>query len=521
MLSSDKGAVTGVVVAAMDLGSNSFHLAVFRVRPDLTLEPVTKEREMLRLGERVYRDGVFSNEAIRVAVATVAHFLAISQSFGAQVVVAKATASFRDAENAQDLIDAIWEQTGIRVQVISGHEEATLIFDAIRAACHLGSRPVLGVDLGGGSLELMLGDQRQLIAARSLRLGVGRLRAKFTDECAEATLNYVERELGEPLATMTSYLPTRLILTSGTLNAIGRLALSLDSGHDDLDDGLLARAVARSALERAIGVILATPENERAMLKGVDDRRAATVGFGAIILRQLLRATKLEEVWLCAWALREGIVLREAQSQEHFDFAINPSELRADSVRELMVRYRVDGRHAALVARFSLIMFDELLPLHGLGGEARERLEAASLLHDIGAFVNRDQHDRHGQYLVTASPPRGFSRREIAVIGAIIGSHTKGEVVTPSELDPSDWHEIQVGVALLRLADALDRSHQQLVEDLRTSFTDTGIRLDVRASSDLSAERYALRRKSRLFEGTFDRQLQVTIADVGRSTFRV
>jgi exopolyphosphatase/guanosine-5'-triphosphate,3'-diphosphate pyrophosphatase len=137
-----------VVVAAIDLGSNSFHLAVVKVRPDLTLEPIAKEREMLRLGEVVYREGYFPDESIEAAVTTVARFSMIAERFGANVVVAKATASFRDAENAQELIDAIARKTGIGVQVISGHEEATLIFDAIRAACHLGSRPVLGVDLG-------------------------------------------------------------------------------------------------------------------------------------------------------------------------------------------------------------------------------------------------------------------------------------------------------------------------------------------------------------------------------------
>ncbi|WP_152623018.1 Ppx/GppA phosphatase family protein [Ferrimicrobium acidiphilum] len=503
----------GVVVAAMDLGSNSFHLAVFRVRSDLGLEPIAKEREMLRLGERVYRDGVFNDEAIQEAVATVARFLSISQSFGAEVVVAKATASFRDAENAQELIDAIHGHTGVKVQVISGHEEASLVFDAIRAACHLGSRPVLGADLGGGSLELMLGDQRQLIAGRSLRLGVGRLRAKFGEDNVPALDNYVGHELQEPLATMVNYHPTRLILTSGTMNAIGRFALSLDSEHDELDDGLLARTVSRPALEEATSVIRATSVERRNSLKGIDARRATTVGFGAVILGHLLDAISVDEVWLCSWALREGIVLHEAESQEHFAFSINRSDLRADSVRELMLRYRVDAAHANFVTRLALQIFDALVSMHGLNAEARQRLAVAAQLHDIGAFINRDEHDRHGQYLVTASPPRGFTRREIGVVGAIIGAHTKGEVVVPADLGADDGYEIQVGAAIVRLADALDRSHQQLIQDLHCTVSGAVIHLRLRASSDLSAEMYALRRKRRLVESILACQLHVTISD--------
>jgi exopolyphosphatase/guanosine-5'-triphosphate,3'-diphosphate pyrophosphatase len=504
----------GVVVAAMDLGSNSFHLAVFRVRPDLGLESITKEREMLRLGERVYRDGVFNDEAIQDAVTTVARFLAISRSFGAEVLVAKATASFRDAENAQELIDAIRGHTGVKVQVISGHEEASLIFDAIRAACHLGSRPVLGADLGGGSLELMLGDQRQLIAARSLRLGVGRLRAKFSEDNVDALDSYVGHELQEPLATMVNYHPTRLILTSGTMNAIGRFALSIESDHDGLDDGLLARTVSRSALEEAASVIRTTPVGKRSSLKGVDARRATTVGFGAVILGHILHAISVDEVWLCSWALREGIVLHEAESQEHFAFSVNRADLRADSVRELMLRYRVDASHANFVERSALQIFDALASLHGLAAEARERLAVAAQLHDIGAFISRDEHDRHGQYLVTASPPRGFTRREIGVLGGIIGSHVKGEVIIPTDLDADDAYEIQVGAAIVRLADALDRSHQQLIKGIQCTTSGSVIHLKLQAGSDLSAEMYALRRKRRLVESTLSCQLHVTISDV-------
>jgi exopolyphosphatase/guanosine-5'-triphosphate,3'-diphosphate pyrophosphatase len=505
-----------VVVAAIDLGSNSFHLAVVKVRPDLTLEPIAKEREMLRLGEVVYREGYFPDESIEAAVSTVARFSIIAERFGANVVVAKATASFRDAENTQELIDAIATKTGIDVQVISGHEEATLIFDAIRAACHLGSRPVLGVDLGGGSLELMLGDQRQLIAARSLRLGVGRLRARFGDDDGDQRVRtYLAHELNEPLSTLANYLPTRLILTSGTMNAIGRLALSLDSERDELDDGLLARLVSRQSLLGACSAILATPISDRPSLKGIDDRRAATVGFGANILMAILDAVAVDEVWLCSWALREGIVLREAASQEHFAFSVDPSELRHGSVRELLQRYRGNEAHATFVADLACRLFDDLAVLHGLSGQARERLQVAALLHDIGAFISRDNHDRHGQYLVTASPPRGFSRREIEIIAHVIGSHTKGEISIAKELDEIDVHEIKVATALVRLADALDRSHQQLIRSLRCKVHPSSLELSISATTDLGAELYALRRKRRLLESLFDRELRVAITNVG------
>lgn len=507
--------VSDVIVAAMDLGSNSFHLAVVKVRPDLTLEPVAKEREMLRLGELVYRDGCFSPESIQAAVETVARFVTVGARFGADVMVAKATAAFRDAENSQELIDAIAASTGVHVQVISGHEEAALIFDAIRAACHLGSRPVLGVDLGGGSLELMLGDQRQLIAARSLRLGVGRLKVKFADNRDAQVEEYLARELTEPLMTLVNYSPTRVVLTSGTMNAIGRFALSIDSNHDELDDGLLARAVGRTALLEACSKILATPVAQRPALKGIDERRAATVGYGAAILRLILSRVKVDEVWLCSWALREGIVLHEAASQEHFAFSVDPSELRDGSVRELMLRYRADVAHANFVAHLAGRLFDDLIALHQLPPEARDRLSVAAKLHDIGAFVSRDNHGRHGQYLITASPPRGFSRREIAVISSVIGSHTKGDLQRAPELDAADAREIEVSTALLRIADALDRSHQQLIHALSCTVDGSRLELAVTADTDLGAEMYALRRKRRLLETLFGRSVHVTIAGVG------
>ena len=141
-------------LAALDLGSNSLHLLVVEARPDGTFLPLCREKEMLRLGDVVTRAGRITATALNGLLTTVTRFVALAQAHGAEEIVARATAALREAENGGDVVDRIEMETGLRVEVISGVEEARLIFGAVRASVLIDPGPALGLDLGGGSLEI-------------------------------------------------------------------------------------------------------------------------------------------------------------------------------------------------------------------------------------------------------------------------------------------------------------------------------------------------------------------------------
>jgi len=166
-------------IAALDLGSNSFHLLVADVHPDGTFEAVTREKEMLRLGDDVARDGRISPAAADRAVASVRRLRQLADASGAQEVIAKATSAIRTADNGSDLVDRIEAETGVEVEVISGLEEARLIFAAVRASLVLEPAPALCIDIGGGSVEISIGDAAGLRWGTSVPLGVGRLTAEL------------------------------------------------------------------------------------------------------------------------------------------------------------------------------------------------------------------------------------------------------------------------------------------------------------------------------------------------------
>ena len=166
-------------IAALDLGSNSFHLLVVETRPDGSFVPLVREKEMLRLGDVVAREGVLTDEAIEAAIDTVRRFKTMADIQQIDEIVAMGTAALREAANGPAAVERIEEETGVTIKVVSGIREAQLIFDAVRASVLIDPGPALCADLGGGSLELSVGDRLGLMYATSLHLGVGRLTAEL------------------------------------------------------------------------------------------------------------------------------------------------------------------------------------------------------------------------------------------------------------------------------------------------------------------------------------------------------
>jgi len=361
---------------------------------------------------------------------------------------------------------------------------------------------VVGADLGGGSLELMLGDQRQLIAARSLRVGVGRVRARFGAEIEDhaRVRDWLHETMGADLASMAGYQPTRLILTSGTFGALAKLAISLDEGRSELDDAVLARRVRRDALLGAIALVCRTPPEQRALLPGIDEGRRDTILGGALALEEVLTVGQRDDVWWCQWALREGVVLAEAEADPRFRFSFAPSELREGSVRALMRRYRVDEAHAHTVDGLARQLFGALAHRLGLRDEAAELLSVAALLHEIGMFVAPEGYERHGAYLLTAAPPRGFTLREARMIAGVVRGQVKGAVTVPESLDATEAGEVAALASLLRVADALDQSRQGVITQLELREGPRGLEVCVTAVGETGAEEFAFRRRRKLLE---------------------
>lgn len=515
-------------IAALDLGSNSFHLIVVEACPDGSFLPLAREKETLRLGDLVARQGRIGPQAREAAVETVRRMKAVADAQGADEVIALGTAALREAEDGGGLVDRIREETGVSVSVVDGVREAQLIFRAVRSSVLIEPGPALAADLGGGSLELMVGDRSGLSFATSLHLGVGRLTAELveSDPPSAAERSRLQARVASQLEPVMEEIlelrPQMLIGSSGTFVSLARMAVALRRGSaPDVVNQLTVPAEDLAALAKKIFESTAT---ERARIPGCDPRRAELVPAGIVVLGQLMAQSGIEELTVSEWALREGIVLDAIGHHDRAELMDDPRALRRSSVLSLCRRSSWRQVHAHQVARLAVQLFDETIEWHQLGSTERELLELAALAHDIGEHISRSGHDKHTAYLIENGGLRGFSPDEVRILSVLGRFHVRGTPKPSFEpfgaLSSSDRARAVALTALLRVADALDAAHQSLVERIHRLPGPPGeLRLLAAVHGDAELEQWMARRKAELLERTIGVELHVDVQVVGRGDY--
>ena len=497
-------------IAALDLGSNSLHMIVVEARPDGTFEPLAQDKEMLRVGDVVSRTGRVTPEALTALLATVRRFASLAAANGATEIVARATAALREADNGAAVVDRIEQQTGVRVEVISGVEEARLIFGAVRASVVIDPAPALCLDLGGGSLEIVVGDGDGLRWATSVKLGVARLTAELVS--ADPPSNRDQRRLRQfitsvlaPVADeLRGYRPQMLIGTSGTLCDLAAMAAARNG---PVPTSINHVTVSRDDIDAVHEELFRRPLAARRRLDGLDARRADLIPAGSMVLITAMDLFELKTLTVSDWALREGIVLDAIGHHDLAEWTGDQAAIRRSSVLHLCRRCSWDERHGRQVARLALSLFDQLQPMHGLSTVDRELLEYGGLLHDIGEHVAIEAHHKHTAYLIEHGKLRGFDPDEIAILTCLGRFHRRGEPKSSfapyAALDVAAQDRLTRLVALLRLADGLDRSHLGTVHRVHVGSRDGAVTIGIEADGDADLQLWGARRKRDLFERVF------------------
>jgi exopolyphosphatase/guanosine-5'-triphosphate,3'-diphosphate pyrophosphatase len=508
-------------LAALDLGSNSFHLLVVDAHADGSFDTLVREKEMLRLGDVVTRTGSIPPGDVARVVETLQRFGAMARGVGATELVACATSAWREAENSAEVVDLVREETGIDIEVISGRREAELIFSAVRSSLALEPGPAVCFDLGGGSLEVMVGDHDGLRWSTSVHLGAARLAAEHVEEDppSPAELRRLKARITEVLAPIVDevapFAPQLMVGTSGTFLDLARMATARRTGA--VPSSVNQLVVARADLQELHELLVTSPAPVRAKLAGLDARRVDQIPVGSTVLVTAMKLFGFDELMVGEWALREGIVLEAIRRHEVAEWSDDGEAIRRSSVLGLARRCNVDEGHAAQVARLATALFDATAPLHGLDLSDRELLEHAAWLHDIGEHVAIESHHKHTAYLIEHGKLRGFAPDDIAVLATLGRFHRRGDPKPSFEpygrLPAPRREEALSLLALLRLADGLDRGHASAVDEVDVDLVDGRARLLVSARADVDLEVWGVRRKRELFERRFDRRLDVVAAD--------
>ena len=509
-----------VRIAALDLGTNSFHLLIADAHPDGGFEKITTEKAMIRLGDVVGRHGRITDAALDVAIATVRRFALLAEAAGATEIHACATSAIRSAANGDAVVDRIEAETGVAVEVISGRREAELIFGAVRASVLLEPAPALCFDLGGGSVEIMVGDAGGLSWATSEHLGVGRLTAEFVttdpispDEQRRLRAHLVE--ILEPVAEeVARFEPKRFVGSSGTLEDLGHMvaARRKQSVPDSLNQLMFTRDVFLPLHEQ----ILSSDADARLRLDGLEARRVDLIPAGSLFLATAMDLFGIEDMVVSEWALREGIVLDAISRRDPAEWSDDPRAIRRASVEALARRCNVADDHARHVAALACELFDHTQELHGLSSDDRELLEYGALLHDIGEHVASQGHHKHGAYLIRHGQLRGFTPEEVQLLAGLARWHRRGQPKSTDELPLLDEARLRPLTALLRIADGLDRSRSGTVErvDVRVGPSLAVVRITARDDPEL--ELWGARRKRELFEKVFGRDLKFAVTPTAR-----
>lgn len=508
-------------LAAIDIGSNSIKLAVVDAADSNSFAVVTREKDVVRLGHETLRKRRLSRDAIERALHSIQRYKTIAETHQADQIVAVATASVREANNAAQFVKDVEQQTGLRVEILSGIEEARLIGLAASHVCAVRGATNINIDIGGGSTEISLFRNGTALSLLSLRLGAVRLTERYlsSDPPKTKELANLKAEIHAAFERPRRELRNATWLeasgTSGTILSIGAALREASASKNEAvqpteTDIPLSRLAEFNA--RLASMNLA----ERRALPGISSQRSEIIVAGSYILEEAMRALSINVIRTCDSALREGVIidsLRELEDESRP--APNFADQKLRAVHAVGRRFGYEETHARQVARLSEKIFDCLSASENLTRHHRTLMLAGALLHDIGYHIAHESHQKHALYLIANSELTGFSEAERAVIANIARYHRgalpRKRHAEYSALNLADRELVKKLGAVVRLADALDRSHDSRVHDLQWHEKSDGVHLELCSEGDCENEMNDIQRKRDLFDEAFNRNLSFSV----------
>lgn len=500
-------------VAAIDIGTNSIHMIIAEALVRGGYRIIDKEKEMVQLGRGSLGGEPLTSDAIERGVGVLARMTEIAKRWEVDDLIAVATSAVREAPNRRAFLNAVKEASGLKVRVISGEEEADYIYRAVRAAVDLHGGTVCCIDIGGGSVELIVGTEREVFFTASEPAGSLRMTQTFFDKASavDDCRKYVRKKTRKAVDRARSLGFDLCVGTSGTIMTLAELAEAPSKGDDPVAAGL--RWLERARLDEIAAELPGMTTDERVVKYGLDARRAETLPAGAVVLSELLHSLRATRLLACDAALREGVV--ERWLDERHRTGRRETNVRRTSVLELAEKSDYEKEHATHVARLALRVFDQTNELHHLKAQDRELLEYAALLHKVGLHVSFQKHHKHSYYMIRHAGLRGFTEDQIAVTANVARYYRKAppsdDHANFAELTRAQRSSVSKLAAILRIADALDRGRRQAVRDVFIATDGLQMRFDIRPRSDVSIELEAAEKRAKYFSRLFGRDVVFTV----------
>lgn len=509
--------------AAIDVGSNASRLLIVQAKEPDRIRPFRSIRIPVRLGHNVFQTGELDPATIDESVEAMRTFAAAMEDARVDDYRAVVTASARSAKNGHELIDRVRREAGITLDTIDGTEEARLVGLAVRESMPLEGHALL-MDLGGGSLELS-----EIVPGRegagfvvSLAIGTVRLLEAFmqggepvTAEQDRLVREYLDRLLAPHRRKLRRRPWDHVVGTGGNLVAISELAAeppvagAPPPGAVPVIDVERARTLLRELSQM--------PAADRATRHDLRPDRADVIVPALYVVVAMADLADVKRIEVPGVGVKEGITTELVEKHYRvWDYGAEDDKLLVAALH-LGRRYHFDERHAVQVTDLATKIFDATQSLHGLGAKSRMMLKVASLLHDVGDFINPQSHHKHSQYIIENSDLMGVTPEMRAVIALVARYHRRGAPAVRHqayrELSPDYRERVRKLTAILRIADALDRAHLGKAKELTVDAQKNLLQLEVRSSQDLALEVWTVERKADLWREVFSSEVRVKVIE--------
>jgi exopolyphosphatase/guanosine-5'-triphosphate,3'-diphosphate pyrophosphatase len=454
------------------------------------------------------------------AALAIARMKDIANGYGVQRFKAVATAAVREAGNRNEFLRLVIEKAGIELDVISAEEEARLAHLSVMHAFDLRRVAAAVVDIGGGSTEVVLSSGGVVEQVYTLPLGAVRLTEMFEgvaegaqvpfDEMRDHLKSVIKQHVGKPPFT-----PQLVVGTGGTFTTLAALAMHRSGAMKEENEGGSVRGyeLQRSVVNHLLNWLRSMSPKARARVPGMSAERSEIIIAGVAIIDAVMQRLKVNTLRVHDRGIRDGLILSMIQEiyPQAGAAAGRPLE-RMEAVRLFALRCNYEQAHSDHVAGLAVQAFDQIaaqLGAESVGAKsgARELLEAAGVLHDVGYYINYAKHHKHSYHLIVHSDLPGFTHREIEVIANVARYHRRGGPKNRhsnfAKLAAADQNLVMRLAAILRIVDGLDRAHAQMVRNVRVELRKSTAWFIVDAVQEPAVDIWGAARKSGLFQKAF------------------
>lgn len=495
--------------SVIEIGATGIRLLVAEFTLESKRNILDRSEMPIAIGRDVFIEGVISRETLIQILKILKRFSEQLKGWGISPEETEviATSSFREAKNRDPVLDRIYSSTGFKVRVIDGIEENRLTYiavnDCLKEATVEKNLDSVILEVSGGSTEMMLMKKGKMAGAHSLKLGFARFeRMQYSSRSFDDMNRYVAEFIQNTKGSLESELNLADVKQFIALGSVLNIA-AINIGKPI---STFLWEIRKKDFEKFADEIQTYSIDELVAKYRISYSEAQTMHLSLLIYKMFIKLTNVKSIIVPETNIREGLIIdRNSESNIELNKEFNDQVIASAS--NILRKYHGDQKHAEFVRSLSLKIFDSLKSVVFLDEHSRMLIQVAAILHDIGIFIRLDQHNIHGEYIIKNSEIFGLSKIENTIISQIAKYHRGKKSPQDSEsfqnLPRAERMTILKLTAIIRVADALDRSHCQKFSDLSFSISNDTFTIRTKNQHNTSLEKVALSQKGDFFESVF------------------